>query len=111
MEVNIYCYLSAPIEGKRKRQDYLTEFLLGIKDYIQIVGRTFSIVWEFSELAPEPNILKHEFVDGGVLLLPFSFQYSNLEKACLRLDLLKTTLVSLASLRNIEVYFEYHLDE
>lgn len=111
MDVNVYCYLSAPAVEKRARQEYLKEFLFGISSYLQVLGQAFVIVWGGSGLAPEPNVLQPEFVDGEVLLLPFSFQYFDLEQTCLRLDLLKTTLVNLAYKQGVEVTFEYHLDE
>lgn len=111
MEVNVYCYLSAPGVEKRKRQAYLKEFLSEISGILQVMGRAFVIVWGGSGLAPEPNHLQPEFADGEVLILPFSFQYCNLEQTCLRIDLLKATLANLTYQKGVEMTIEYHLDE
>lgn len=110
MEVNVYCHLSAPAPEGRNAQAYLAEFLSDISGTLQSVGHAFSIVWEYSGLAPEPNTLRHEFVDGDTLLLPFSFQYFCLRQAYLRIELLQSLMNNLAYGMGIEVGFEYHLD-
>ena len=113
MEVNFYCYLSAPAEGKRNARKYLTDFLSDAKECLQVVCHKFVLVWAYSSLAPEPNDLYPEFLDGEVMLLPFSFQYSCLEQAHLRIALLKSLLQNLVYSYGygIDVWFEYHLDE
>lgn len=113
MEVNFYCFLSAPVEDKRNAHKCLTEFLSRAEGCLQAVGDTFSLVWACSSLAPQPNHLTPEFLDGEVMLLPFSFQYSCLEQAHLRISLLKSLLQNLVYSYGygIGVAFEYHLDE
>lgn len=111
MEVNIYCYLSAPAVERHKRKAYLKEFLSDISGYLRVLGQTFVIVWGGSDLAPEPNYLQPEFVEGSVLLLPFSFQYFELEQAYLQLSLIRTTMENLIYKKGVEMTFEYHLDE
>ena len=110
MEVNVYCYLSAPTLEERNAQACLEEFLSDISGTLQAVGQAFLIVWEHSCLAPEPNDLCHAFVGGGKLRLPFSFQYSCLRQTYLRLELLQSLMNNLAYGKGIEVDFEYHLD-
>ncbi len=110
MEVNVYCYLSAPSLEGHNAQAYLEEFLSDISGTLQAVGQAFLIVWEGSCLAPEPNVLRHAFDDEGTLLLPFSFQYSSLRQAYLRLELLQSLMNNLAFGRGVDVAFEYHLD-
>ncbi|HJC17119.1 MAG TPA: hypothetical protein H9937_04035 [Candidatus Alistipes stercorigallinarum] len=110
MEVNVYCYLSAPTLEGRNAQAYLEAFLSDISGTLQAVGQAFLFVWERSCLAPEPNDLCHSFVDGDTLLLPFSFQYFCLRQAYLRIELLQSLMNNLAYGKGIEVDFEYHLD-
>lgn len=111
MEVNFYCYLSAPAEDKRNARKYLSDFLSDIKDSLQVVCHKFVLVWAYSSLAPEPNDLYPEFLDGEVMRLPFSFQYSCLEQAHLRISLLQILFQNLAYKHGVDVSFEYHLDE
>lgn len=113
MQVNFYCYLSAPTEGKRNARKYLSDFLSDVTECLQVVGHKLGLVWAYSSLAPEPNDLVPAFLDGEVMLLPFSFQYSCLEQAHLRIDLLKSLLQNLVYSYGygIDVRFEYHLDD
>ena len=111
MEVNVYCYLSAPAQGGRSAQEILSEFLSDTSGVLQAVGHALLIGGEGSYLAPQPNILRHEFVGEDTMLLPFSFQYFRLEQAYLRLELLQSLMRNLAYGNCIEVSFEYHLDD
>ncbi len=111
MDVEFCCYLSAPAVEKHERRAYLEEFLSDISGYLQVLGQVFAIVWGDSPLAPEPNYLLPYFVDGEVLILPFSFQHFQLERTCLKIDLPKKTFENLTYKRGVEVVFEYHLDE
>jgi len=111
MQVNFYCYLSAQVEGKRNARKYLEAFLSDIKGCLQAVCHTFSMAWAYSSLAPEPNDLIPSFPDVESMLLPFSFQYSCLQQAYLRIDLLQSLFRNLAYKRGVDVSFEYHLDD
>ena len=111
MEVNIYCRMSAPAVEEHNVREYLEEFLSDISDILQVLGRAFLIVWEKSDLAPEPNDLLHSFDDEDTLILPFSFQYSCLKQAYLRIQLLKSLFENLAYKSGVSVDFEYHLDD
>lgn len=111
MHVNFYCYLSAQVEGKRNARKYLEEFLSDITGSLQAVCHIFCVAWAYSSLAPEPNYLLPSYPDGETMLLPFSFHYSRLEQAYLRIDLLQSLFRNLAYQRGIDVVFEYHLDD
>lgn len=111
MEVNIYCYLSAPAVEEHNVREYLEEFLSDISGILQVVARAFLIVWEKSDLAPEPNDLQHSFDEEGSLILPLSFQYSCLKQAYLRIELLKSLFENLAYKSGVCVDYEYHLDD
>lgn len=111
MEVNIYCHLSAPAVEEHNVREYLEEFLSDISGILQVVARAFLIVWEKSDLAPEPNYLQHSCDEEGTLTLPLSFQYSSLEQAYLRIELMKSLFSNLAYKKGVEIVFEYHLDD
>lgn len=111
MEVNIYCHLSAPAVEEHNVREYLKEFLSDISGILQVVARAFLIVWEKSDLAPESNDLQHSFDEEGNLTLPLSFQYSCLEQAYLRIQLLKSLFENLAYKSGVCIDFEYHLDD
>lgn len=111
MEVNFYCYLSAPTVEKRNARKYLEDFLSDISGTLQAVCHTFSVAWAYSSLRPEPNDLLPSFLDAEVMLLPFFFHYSSLQQAKLRIDLLQSLFRNLAYQRGVDVSFEYHLDE
>lgn len=111
MEVNFYCHLSAPTVERHNARVYLKGFLSDISGILQVAGRAFSIVWEQSDLAPVPNYLQSSFDEEDNLTLPFSFQYSCLEQAYLRIELLKSLFSNLVYKKGIEVVFEYHLDD
>lgn len=108
---DFFCYLSAPISGKRNARKYLEDFLSDITSNLQVVCHTFAVTWAYSSVAPEPNDLLPSYLDGEVMQLPFSFQYSCLEQAYLRIDLLQSLFRNLTYKRGVDVSFEYHLDE
>ena len=109
--VNIYCALSSLDEAGHNDREYLSAFLSEITDILRVWGRAFSIVWAYSDLAPEPNTLLPQWSDEGELILQFQFQYWDLNHALLRVELLKLTMQNLVLQRGIAVDFEYHLDE
>lgn len=109
--VNIYCYLSSLDEEEQNDREYLADFLSDITDYLKVWGHTFGVVWAYSDLAPEPNVLLPEWSDEGVLILHFQFEHYRLEHTLRIVELLKLTMQSLVWQKGISVDFEYHLDE
>lgn len=113
MDITFYCYLSAPGVESHKQKAYLSAFLSDISEYLRIVANMFLIASEFLDdnLKPQPNYLRPEFVAEGHLLIPFEFQYHCLHQACLRIELLKSTLSNLCYEKGVDYVFEYHLED
>lgn len=109
-EVNFYAYFRSDDEPREAR-DQLKCFLRQISPLLKQFGWLCKIVWEKHPLSPEPNVLKHSYPEPGCLLLPFSFQYLNLEHALRKVQLLKALLSDLAQEAYLDFDCEFHLDE
>lgn len=109
-EVNFYAYFFSQDETGQARGQ-LKEFLQASTPLLIQFGWLCKIVWEKHPLAPEPNDLLHSYPSEACLLLPFSFQYLNLEHATRKVELLKALLSDLAREAYLDFDFEYHLDD